>query len=95
MKTPTISTASGSCGRSMGGFASHRAIEAAEVVDPEALRTGQAATRTFAERPCAMPVPRERSEVVSIVGTDEIDLKRNPHQLNVTSGACVDEVGSG
>ena len=33
--------------------------------------------------------------VVSIVGTDEVDLQPQPHQLGVTSGARVDEVGSG
>src|SRR5213595_2901727 len=37
-------------------------IEAAEVVDPEAPRAGQAATRHSSERPCAMPTPRARSE---------------------------------
>ena len=59
-------------------------IEAAEVVDPEAPRTrqeraGQAATKTRAffgatiRYANAAGVPR----VVSIVGTDEIDLNRN------------------
>ena len=37
-------------------------IEAAEVVDPETPRVGQAATRAFFGRPCAMRMPRERSE---------------------------------
>ena len=51
-------------------------IEAAEVVDPEAPRAGQAATRAFfgaTVRYAAAGVER----VVSIVGTDEIDLNRN------------------
>jgi transcription elongation factor GreB len=52
-------------------------IEAAEVVDPEAPRTGQRATRAFfgatVRYANAAGVPRE----VSIVGTDEIDLERN------------------
>src|SRR3954454_12256528 len=52
-------------------------IEAAEVVDPEAPRAGQSKTKAFfgaAVRFCnAAGVER----VVSIVGTDEVDLKRN------------------
>ena len=52
-------------------------MEAAEVVDPEAPRTGQAATRAFfgATVRFANAVGVER--VVSIVGTDEVDLDRN------------------
>ena len=51
-------------------------IEAAEVVDPETPRTGQAATRAFfgATVRYANAVGAER--VVSIVGTDEVDLDR-------------------
>jgi len=52
-------------------------IEAAEVVDPEAPRTGQRATRAFfgatVRYANAAGVERE----VSIVGTDEVDLDRN------------------
>jgi transcription elongation factor GreB len=52
-------------------------IEAAEVVDPETPRTGQAASRAFfgATVRYANAVGVER--VVSIVGTDEVDLDRN------------------
>ena len=54
-------------------------IEAAEVVDPEAPRAGQATTKTRAFFGAtvryANAVGAER--LVSIVGTDEIDLKRN------------------
>src|SRR5581483_7201385 len=52
-------------------------IESAEVVDPETPRTGQAATRAFfgATVRYADAVGTER--VVSIVGTDEVDLERN------------------
>ena len=54
-------------------------IEAAEVVDPEAPRAGQAKTKTRAFFGAtvryANAVGAER--VVSIVGTDEIDLNRN------------------
>ncbi len=52
-------------------------IEAAEVIDPEAPRTGQRATRAFfgatVRYANAAGVERE----VSIVGTDEVDLDRN------------------
>jgi transcription elongation factor GreB len=52
-------------------------IEAAEVVDPERPRTGLAATSAFfgATVRYANAVGTER--VVSIVGTDEVDLDRN------------------
>ncbi|HSS99599.1 MAG TPA: transcription elongation factor GreB [Terriglobales bacterium] len=52
-------------------------IEAAEVVDPEAPRSGQAKARAFfgATVRYANAVGAER--VVSIVGTDEVDLDRN------------------
>src|SRR5579863_963432 len=52
-------------------------IEAAEVVDPERPRTGQAAARAFfgATVRFANAAGTERS--VSIVGTDEVDLNRN------------------
>jgi transcription elongation factor GreB len=52
-------------------------IDAAEVVDPESPRVGRAATRVFfgATVRYANAVGTER--VVSIVGTDEVDLHRN------------------
>jgi transcription elongation factor GreB len=52
-------------------------IEAAEVVDPERPKTGQVATRVFfgATVRYANAVGTER--VVSIVGTDEVDLNRS------------------
>ena len=37
-------------------------IEAAEVVDPEAPRAGQRRRGHSSGRPCAMPMPQERSE---------------------------------
>ncbi len=36
-------------------------IDAAEIVDPEAPRRGRAATRSSSARPCATPMPPERS----------------------------------
>jgi transcription elongation factor GreB len=52
-------------------------IEAAEVVDPEAPRAGQAATRAFFGATVHYANAARVSRVVSIVGTDEIDLNRN------------------
>src|SRR3977135_89581 len=61
----------------MGGFAFRKRIEAAEVVDPEAPRTGQAATRAFFGATVRYANAAGVERVVSIVGTDEVDLDRN------------------
>jgi len=52
-------------------------IEAAEVVDPETPRTGQAATRAFFGATVRYANVEGVERVVSIVGTDEVDLDRN------------------
>jgi transcription elongation factor GreB len=54
-------------------------IEAAEVVDPEAPRAGQAGTkpRAFFGATVRYANAAGAERVVSIVGTDEIDLDRN------------------
>ena len=52
-------------------------IEAAEVVDPERPRTGQAATRAFFGATVRYANAAGTERVVSIVGTDEVDLNRN------------------
>src|SRR5277367_4912689 len=52
-------------------------IEAAEVVDPETPRTGQAATRAFFGATVRYANTAGEERVVSIVGTDEVDLGRN------------------
>jgi transcription elongation factor GreB len=52
-------------------------IEAAEVVDPERPRAGQAATRTFFGATVRFANAAGTERVVSIVGTDEVDLNRN------------------
>jgi transcription elongation factor GreB len=52
-------------------------IEAAEVVDPEARRTGQAAKRAFFGATVRYANAAGAERVVSIVGTDEVDLNRN------------------
>ena len=52
-------------------------IEAAEVVDPEAPRAGQAAARVFFGATVRFANAEGTERVVSIVGTDEVDLTRS------------------
>ncbi len=52
-------------------------IEAAEAVDPETPRTGQSAKRAFFGATVRYANAAGAERVVSIVGTDEIDLNRN------------------
>jgi transcription elongation factor GreB len=52
-------------------------IEAAEVVDPEAPRGAQAATKAFFGATVRYEDAAGAEQVVSIVGTDEVDLNRN------------------
>ncbi len=52
-------------------------IEAAEVVDPERPRAGQAATRAFFGATVRYANAGGMERVVSIVGADEVDLTRN------------------
>ncbi len=52
-------------------------IEAAEVVDPETPRSGQAAARAFFGATVRYANAAGTERVVSIVGTDEVDLNRN------------------
>jgi len=56
-----------------------RRIEAAEVVDPETPRTGQAGTKpkAFFGATVRYANASGAERVVSIVGTDEVDLNRN------------------
>ena len=51
-------------------------IEAAEVVDPEAPRSGQAATRVFFGATVSYEDAQGLEREVSIVGADEVDLER-------------------
>ena len=63
VKTPTISTASGGCGRSMGGFAFSGSESKPRKWWTRKLREwGKRRRGHSSERPCAMPMPRERSE---------------------------------
>jgi transcription elongation factor GreB len=52
-------------------------IEAAEVADPEAPRTGQRATRAFFGATVRYANAAGDEREVSVVGVDEIDLERN------------------
>src|SRR5262245_1837140 len=52
-------------------------IDAAEVVDPERPRTGQAATRAFFGATVRYANDAGTERVVCIVGTDEVDLNRD------------------
>src|SRR3954467_12904408 len=52
-------------------------IDAAEVVDPERPRTGQAAERVFFGATVRYANAAGIERVVSIVGTDEVDLERD------------------
>jgi transcription elongation factor GreB len=52
-------------------------IEAAEVVDPEAPRTGQRATRVFFGATVRYEDAGGTERMISIVGTDEVNLDRN------------------
>ncbi len=52
-------------------------IDAAEVVDPEAPRTGQARARAYFGATVRYANAAGEERTVSIVGTDEVDLSRN------------------
>lgn len=52
-------------------------IEAAEVIDPEAPRAGQRAARAFFGATVRFANAAGEEQLVSIVGTDEVDLDRN------------------
>ncbi len=52
-------------------------IDAAEVVDPEALRSGRAATHVFFGATVRYTNAAGTERLVSVVGLDEVDLDRN------------------
>ena len=52
-------------------------IDAAEVVDPETPRPGRAAPRVFFGATVRFATAAGEERVVSVVGTDEVDLDRN------------------
>ena len=52
-------------------------IDAAEIVDPQAPRSGARPRTSSSARPCATPTPPARSASPRIVGDDEVDLDRH------------------
>jgi transcription elongation factor GreB len=52
-------------------------VDAAEVIDPEIPRAGRAATRVFFGATVRYANAAGTERVVSVVGTDEVDLDRN------------------
>jgi transcription elongation factor GreB len=70
-------------------------IEAAEVVDPEAPRTGQRATRAFFGATVRFANAASAVRVVSIVGTDEVDLDRNHISWASPLGRALMKAGAG
>jgi transcription elongation factor GreB len=52
-------------------------IDAAQVVDPEAPRSGRAATQVFFGATVRFATAAGTERVVSVVGADEVDLDRN------------------
>lgn len=52
-------------------------IDAAEIVDPESPRSGQAASRAFFGATVRFATAAGAERIVSIVGVDEVDLTRN------------------
>ena len=52
-------------------------IDAAQIVDPEAARTGRAATHVFFGATVRYATAEGLERVVSVVGVDEVDLERH------------------
>src|SRR5271157_1313917 len=77
VKTPTISTASDGCGRSMGGFAFSRSESKPRKWWTRKLRERGRRRRGFFGATVRYANAAGAERVVSIVGTDEIDLNRN------------------
>ena len=67
-------------------------IDAAEVVDPEAPRSGRAATHVFFGATVRYANAAGTERVVSIVGARRSRPGSQSHQLDVAAGARVDEV---
>ena len=67
-------------------------IDAAEVVDPEAPRTGRAATHVFFGATVRYANAAGMERVVRIVGARRSRSGSQLHQLDVATGARVDEV---
>ncbi len=70
-------------------------LDAAVVVDPEAPRTGQAAARAFFGATVRYEDERGEEREVSIVGVDEVDLKRNHISWVSPLGRALMKAGEG
>ena len=70
-------------------------IEAAEVVDPEKPRSGQAAARAFFGATVRFADAAGTEREVSIVGTDEVDLNRNHISWESPLGRALLKSGEG
>jgi transcription elongation factor GreB len=70
-------------------------IEAAEVIDPEAPRTGQRAERAFFGATVRFANAAGVEQTVCIVGTDEINLDRNHISWNSPLGRALTKAAEG
>ena len=70
-------------------------IEAAEVIDPEDPRTGQRATKVFFGATVRFANAAGSERVVSIVGTDEVNLDRNHISYASPLGRALMRAGEG
>jgi transcription elongation factor GreB len=70
-------------------------IDGAEVVDPEAPRRGRAATHVFFGATVRYANAEGTERVVSIVGLDEVDLKRNHISWMSPLGKALMKSGAG
>jgi transcription elongation factor GreB len=70
-------------------------IDAAEVVDPEAPRQGRAATQVFFGAAVRYANAAGAERVVSIVGADEVDLRRNQISWMSPLARALTKSGSG
>jgi transcription elongation factor GreB len=70
-------------------------IDAAEVVDPESPRAGRAATRVFFGATVRYASAAGKERVVSVVGTDEVDLDRSHISWASPLGRALMKSGTG
>jgi transcription elongation factor GreB len=70
-------------------------IDAAEVVDPEAPRTGRAATQVFFGATVRYANAAGDERVVSVVGLDEVDLDRSHISWRSPLACCLMKAGPG
>jgi hypothetical protein len=95
VKTPTISTASGGCARSMGGFAFSRSESKPRKWLTQKLRERGRLRRGHSSERLWLCQCRGNGASGEHRGHRRGRSQPQPHQLGVASGARVDEVGSG